>query len=298
MKIGHQGEKVKDLQRKLSKIFDIQLKIDGDFGKVTLKYVKAFQGIYDLEIDGIVGKETWGKINTIYYQLTDKKPQFKPKFVVFVDAGHGGLNNGGHYVTPGKRWHHPGLKLHDNGWYYEGYENRIVAEMAIQALAEVGIMAIRTYHPVIDTPLRDRAELVRAWLNRGYYGWMHSFHSNAISETNSIGKLNNTTGFMVFTTKKDNLSDTVADLYYHNVAEITPYWKHRKDLSDLDNDFEANFQILRETDLTQYGRFAATLGEWGFHSSVKDVQHIIRTRDERVKAFVKTALQVKELMSK
>lgn len=291
-------EKVKDLQRKLNVVLNAELKVDGDYGRVTKKYVKHFQRVYSLVVDGIAGRSTWNKLNDIYSKITEVKPQFKRRFVVFVDAGHGGLNKAGHYTTAGKRWYHEGLKLHDGGWYYEGYENRIVAEMAIEALTDAGIMAIRTYHPSIDTRLSDRAQLVRSWLDRGYYGWMHSFHSNAISAENSIGKLNNTTGFMVFTTKKDNLSDTVADMYYHNVAEITPYWKHRKDRSDGDNDYEANFQILRETDLDKYSNFAATLGEWGFHSSRKDVQHIMRTREERVKAFVKTAQQVKNLMTK
>lgn len=40
-----------------------RLKIDCDFGQKTYEAVKNFQLKYNLEIDGIVGNETWNKIN-------------------------------------------------------------------------------------------------------------------------------------------------------------------------------------------------------------------------------------------
>jgi N-acetylmuramoyl-L-alanine amidase len=156
-------------------------------------------------------------------------------------------------------------------------------------------MCIRTYHPYKDTSLSDRTEIVRSWLKRGYYGYLHSFHSNAISSSNSKAKLEATQGFMVFTTKKDNLSDRIATIHHHHVLQALPDWNVRRDTVDGDVDHEANFQILRETDLPTFYNFGAILEEWGFHTSKKDCEFIVSEtgRNFRVLCALKTAVKVK-----
>ena len=69
---GDSGRDVELMQIKLNRIsrnFPGIPKIassDGFFGRDTLEAVKAFQQVFDLTADGIVGNATWYKINAIY----------------------------------------------------------------------------------------------------------------------------------------------------------------------------------------------------------------------------------------
>jgi N-acetylmuramoyl-L-alanine amidase len=303
MKKGDKGNKVKNLQRKLNKIMSVALVVDGHFGQDTHLIVLRFQEQNNLTQDGIVGRVTMSAINNQYLQIMESSNLMtfgKNRFVVFVDAGHGGIDDSGRYTTSGKRAYHDGVELHDNGNYYEGFENRIVAEQFIQELTSEGIQSVRVYHPYVDTSLSVRTRLVNDYLNRGYYGFLLSFHSNAISSSNSPEKLENTTGFCVYTTKGDTLSDKIAEIHFKNVFDNFTDWNLRtQQRDDSDSDFEANFQVLRQTDTEQNsGRFGAILEEFGFHTSKKDTEFIIANRDKRVHCAVLTAKKVREMMKK
>lgn len=296
----------KHLQRLLNIILAAStLTVDGDYGPATTKAVQAFQKLCNLPVTGVVDHHNWLKLmeesNTRAKLVTSYKAQClnlgQHTFVVFVDAGHGGLNNQLQYVTPGKRAYHQGEQLHHQGHYYEGHENRIAAEAFIKECTKQGILCIRTYHPVEDWPLSKRTQIIRDWLERGYYGYLHSFHSNAISSRNSAAQLDATRGFMVFTTKGDSLSDELAQKHFKHVQQATAWnWQYRSDETDGDKDYEANFQVLRETDLRQYNPyFAAILEEWGFHTSKADTRFITSSqgRKQRVKAALHTAIWAK-----
>jgi N-acetylmuramoyl-L-alanine amidase len=292
----------KELQRRLNIVLGRKsLIVDGDYGPATTKAVRIFQRRYDRLVTGVVDHSTWMVIIKHATQQHTAIQNYKhnllnlgkQKFVIFVDAGHGGLDSNLKYTTSGKRAYHKGVEMHHQGHYYEGHENRIAAEAFIRACAKRGINCIRTYHPTKDWPLGKRTQIIRDWLERGYYGYLHSFHSNAISERHGAVKLDQTRGFMVFTTKGESLSDELAEQHFKNVQKTTLWqWKYRADESDGDKDYEANFQALRETDLSQYSpHFAAMLEEWGFHSSKTDAQYITseKGRAQRVEAALKTA---------
>lgn len=300
MKKGDYGQQVKDLQYKLKKVLNRNISVDGAYGNTTKQAVWDFQRLYNLYVDGIAGEKTQAVLNRAYNALHKENSNLlnfdKKRFVVFVDAGHGGIDDNGNYTTSGKRAYHSGHALHERGHYYEGYENRVVAEAFIEACTEAGIMCIRTYHPHKDTSLSQRTNLIRSYLRRGYYGYMHSFHSNAIASSNSAAKLESTKGYMVFNTRGDNFSDEIATQHFTHVKEEvgTNNWKYRTQQNqDGDVDFEVNFQMLRETDLKEFDQFGAILDEWGFHTSAADCQFILDSREERVKACLKTAQWVK-----
>ncbi len=303
---GSKGTEVKNLQYKLKKVIGIPKVIDGDFGKATETAVKKFQFDYQLEVDGVVGKITASALEEAYQFKFSKTKQLlhfgKKRFVVFVDAGHGGVNDAGKYVTPGKRAYHKNSELHSGGHYYEGLENRIVAEQFIEACTELGIMCVRVYHPTKDTKISERTKIIRDYLKRGYYGFMMSFHSNAVSARGKSKKvLDSTVGYMVFTTPGLSFSDEIASVHWHNVQkEIgSSKWNFRKQTAeDFDPDFEANFQILRETDLEEFFWFGAILDEWGFHTSEKDCNFIIGSREARVAATLNTTIWVKNKLEK
>jgi len=289
---------LKDVQIILNKDLNISLIVDGIIGKKSRDAIKRFQLKYNLQINGIPNRETLAKLQELNSQLTKNTLlNFgSDRFVVFVDAGHSGVDSSGNYLTTGKRAFHPDLELHDNGHYYEGLENRIVAESFIEQLTKEGIQSVRTYHPVNDSSLYDRANLVNSYLKRGYFGYLHSFHSNAISSSNSKEKLENTIGFMVFSTKGDTMSDLFAEYHFQTVVENVSDWKLRTDLKqDNDSDFEENFSILRNTDTAEnIDRFGAFLEEWGFHTSSKDCAFIVNSRDVRVKCAVQTAKKIQK----
>lgn len=61
---GDEGEQVKTLQRILLAMgYDLgSYGVDGDFGGKTDAAVRAFQKKYGLDVDGIVGNDTWAKL--------------------------------------------------------------------------------------------------------------------------------------------------------------------------------------------------------------------------------------------
>ena len=291
---GSTGSDVRDLQTKLNKILSAAITVDGIFGTDTDKLVRQFQAQEGLTVDGIVGNYTWVAIDIEYNKVSNNLLTFgADRFVIFVDAGHGGIDDFGNYVTPGKRAFHAEYELHANGSYYEGYENRIVAEMFIEKCTRLGIQTVRTYHPYKDTPLEQRTELVNDYLLRGYFGYLHSFHSNAISSSNTPEALENTIGFRVYTTTGQTLSDKIAEKHFYHVKDSTPGWKHSTQSSDGDADYESDFYILRNTDLEHFPNFGSILEEFGFHTSSKDCEFIVTHRKERVEAAIKTAVWTK-----
>jgi len=285
----------KKYQSYLNTVLNVSMVVDGIIGPKTETYICAFQYKYGLPVNGLLTSDTRAAIRHEHRKIISKMIRVtNPKFAVFVDAGHGGLDDEGIYRTTGKRAFHEGLQLHQAGHYYEGHENRIIAERFIQQLTSAEINAIRVYHPYFDTPLSRRASNVKYWLNRGYYGYLHSFHSNAI-ESEDFAKLRNTIGFQVYTTKGQTLSDTIASWHYENTKIRLPNWKYLKQsYIDGDVDYEANFKILTDTDTQRFEKFGAILEEFGFHSSSRDCKFIVQeeTRAARVDAALATAVQV------
>lgn len=72
LRLGDAGEDVRIIQRQLNRIADNYPAIprlsviDGQFGVETEAAVREFQKIFNLAVDGIVGKATWYKIKSIY----------------------------------------------------------------------------------------------------------------------------------------------------------------------------------------------------------------------------------------
>ena len=72
LRLGSAGEEVRTIQRQLNRISDNYPAIpkipvtDGIFNIQTEEAVKKFQEIFNLAVDGIVGKSTWYKIKFVY----------------------------------------------------------------------------------------------------------------------------------------------------------------------------------------------------------------------------------------
>jgi peptidoglycan hydrolase-like protein with peptidoglycan-binding domain len=309
LKLGAKSAEVAQLQKELNIVLGTNLVTDGDFGQKTQQAVIAFQNSIGVTPTGTADYTLSQSLhekakNISKTENAKQKYGIAPKnanFVVFVDAGHGGLDDKGVYQTAGKRAYHEGTNLHVGGNYFEGYENRLVAEMFCAELVKNGIQPIRTYHPYKDTLLGDRPALIQAYLRRGYCGYLHSFHSNAIDEKNTKDKLDATRGFIIYTlTGETPFGDKIAEQHWKHVeAEFSKDWQLRTEKSkDHDSDFEANFQVLRDSDTPEFGdRFGAMLEEFGFHTSKPDALFIAneKNRLRRVKCAIQTALWAKKL---
>ena len=70
---GSTGSEVKDLQTKLKKLGYYDAYVDGDYGDTTVAAVKAFQKKYNLTADGIAGKETLKKLDSVYENANSDK---------------------------------------------------------------------------------------------------------------------------------------------------------------------------------------------------------------------------------
>ena len=62
LKLGSQGQEVRNVQKKLKELGFYKGTVDGDFGEATEKAVKAFQKQYGLTVDGKVGAATMAKL--------------------------------------------------------------------------------------------------------------------------------------------------------------------------------------------------------------------------------------------
>lgn len=76
LKLGDSGEDVLTIQQQLMRIrqnypaIPLIPTIDGVFGSTTDSAVRTFQEIFDLAVDGIVGKATWYRISYIYSSVS------------------------------------------------------------------------------------------------------------------------------------------------------------------------------------------------------------------------------------
>jgi N-acetylmuramoyl-L-alanine amidase len=108
------------------------------------------------------------------------------KTILFINAGHGGLDDNGNYTTPpttGKKTLHTnGKKYHGGGWFYEGVFNRDIAEEFICEAQKRGYTCERTYHKSLDTPLAKRTNDANVKASGKTALWV-SFHSNAVASS-------------------------------------------------------------------------------------------------------------------
>jgi len=61
METGHVGDDVKVLQQLLDDA-GYYVDVDGEFGYKTRTAVKAFQKAEAIQVDGVVGRETWDRL--------------------------------------------------------------------------------------------------------------------------------------------------------------------------------------------------------------------------------------------
>lgn len=165
----------------------------------------------------------------------------KKNFCVFLDAGHGGLDKNGRYVTaPSKQFKHSRGTFHGNGWFYEGVWNRVLVNEVANKLARLGIMHKIVSHEYLDFPLQYRVDIAN-WYHRNYQaGVFISTHSNAAN--------GQARGFEVYTTRGTTKSDKLAEYLWEEAKDLlVDDIRFRSDISDGDHDRERNFFVIKKT---------------------------------------------------
>lgn len=185
-------------------------------------------------------------------------------FLVFLDAGHGGIDPNGRYVTaPSKQFKHTRGTFHKDGWFYEGVWNRTLTNRVAEKLAHLGIHYYMVSHDYVDTPLQYRVDVAN-WLSRRVTKSLYiSNHANAGGGA--------ARGFELFTSPGQTTSDKIADLHWKNVNDLLGerIFRYRSDTSDGDVDKEANLYVLKNT------RMAAILVEHLFFDNYDDCMQLM-----------------------
>ena len=73
LRVGSQGERVRLLQEYLNTVGSVweipQIPVTGYFGDSTRNAVRLFQDLFNLPPDGIVGKQTWDALTSLYLDV-------------------------------------------------------------------------------------------------------------------------------------------------------------------------------------------------------------------------------------
>lgn len=193
LKNGSKGFDVIVLQKHLGNIV-----IDGDFGTATERAVKSYQEGKKINVDGIIGPQTWGAFKA--------KPVSVPKeekFKFVIDAGHGP-------ETSGKR------SPDSTGLLREFHFNLSVANKVIALLNEYeGVETLALHEASRDVPLNERVQKVIDW---GGADAFMSIHANAFGS----GGWNTVGGIETYaTTNRDTPSVNLAGSVQKELLKAT-----------------------------------------------------------------------------
>lgn len=258
LKIGDNGDSVKDLQIKL-KFVGYDLTVDGDFGPNTNSAVIEFQKNNNLKPDGIVGDITSAELNEQVLKLQSNDSNhtidgkrhgvivndFKTGFIFLLDPGHGGMING-KYVTPGKRSPEipPGV--------YEGVVNRKIVARLSQYCEDNKISYSNIVPELEDISLSERVKRANK---------VHTIYSNTIYVSvhcNAAGNgWNSANGIETFA-YKNNTNQHIAKFFQDSLI---------KETGARDRGVKsANFYVLRNTNMP------STLLECGFMTNLEEAK--------------------------
>lgn len=232
MQKGSNGKDVELLQIQLNlcQPYKEPLIVDGDFGGATERSLSGYS-----EMKGF-GKNT--ALNANLHSVLQADFAARPKYVIAIDAGHGGIDpQTGLYTTPatnGKRYQHPNTALHTkDGWFFEGFENRIIAFKTIFELRKLGFLVVMASHEYLDwngtksngAELNRRGAILAPYLKYGFVSAFHSMHSNAAPTSikdpvtkktirkRTKAELDAIRGTEIYTIKEQNLSDKVDNFF-------------------------------------------------------------------------------------
>lgn len=152
------------------------------------------------------------------------------KYLWCLDAGHGGINKDGVYVTAPKKMY----KFDDEFTTYEGQIVRQITEKIHKELDKHSVDYALLHDEVADTPLAERKLRAKKLFYKDPRIVLVSIHSNA-------GKGR---GCEVFTWPGQTWSDPIAEVFCSNFEADFPDYPFRSNKIDGDKDKEEKFAMV------------------------------------------------------
>ena len=206
-------------------------------------------------------------------QYPQKIDPSKP--VVFIDEGHGGLDEEGNYTTParyGKRFQYlpslvdGGMDQNGEGWIYEGVLNRCLVDDLCGQLRQAKIQYIIISDEVKDISLSERVSIIDKLYKIYPHAFLFSVHCNAFRGESR--------GSCLFTTRGETKSDLIAQHIAPHLYDLEEefgddgFWVRDGSGKINQIDYEKNFAILM-------CKPPAVMSEVLFFDNVKDVKLLL-----------------------
>lgn len=173
------------------------------------------------------------------------------KLVIILDCAHGADVKG---------------KCSPDGTHREYKWSRLICVKLRDKLESLGYRVEYTNKTENEIGLSQRKNIANnIKINSDQVKFLISLHNNAAGNGSNW---TNATGFEIFTSKGQTLSDKFAQVIMSNLQKDFPEsngFKHRVDLTDGDLDKEENFTVLM-------GNYYGILLEWLFQDNKEDVK--------------------------
>ena len=163
LKLGTRGPSVRIVQYYLQFLSFFNLKLpyvamDGIFGQETYDAVLTFQSLYGLDVDGIVGRNTWDMIQDAYVGVLNSLPDeyrsysslLYPGYIITTGASGKVVEQLQTFLKTiaDNNLAVPQIKV--DGYYGEQTKNAVLAIQKLQGLEQNGQVGILTWNAIIN----------------------------------------------------------------------------------------------------------------------------------------------------
>lgn len=163
LKLGTRGPSVRILQYYLQFLSFFNLKLpyvsmDGIFGQETYDAVLTFQSLYGLEVDGIVGKNTWDMIQDAYIGVLNSLPDeyrsysslLYPGYIITTGASGKVVEQIQTFLKTIANNNPAVPQVTVDGYYGNQTKNAVLAVQKLQGLEQNGQVGVLTWNAIVN----------------------------------------------------------------------------------------------------------------------------------------------------
>ena len=163
LKLGTRGPSVRILQYYLQFLSFFNLKLpyvsmDGIFGQETYDAVLTFQSLYGLEVDGIVGKNTWDMIQDAYIGVLNSLPDeyrsysslLYPGYIITTGASGKVVEQLQTFLKTIADNNPAVPQVTVDGYYGDQTKNAVLAIQKLQGLEQNGQVGVLTWNAIVN----------------------------------------------------------------------------------------------------------------------------------------------------
>lgn len=163
LKLGTRGPSVRILQYYLQFLSYFNLKLpyvsmDGIFGQETYDAVLTFQSLYGLEVDGIVGKNTWDMIQDAYVGVLNSLPDeyrsysslLYPGYIITTGASGKVVEQLQTFLKTIADNNPAVPQIKVDGYYGDQTKNAVLAIQKLQGLEQNGQVGVLTWNAIVN----------------------------------------------------------------------------------------------------------------------------------------------------